>query len=69
MIPTLWDKVKPSILQAMQDVDSEYPPGTNFKPGTEVHDRIVEMVNRCAQIGFDATEGLIAEYDTDKVPV
>jgi len=63
MIPTLWDKVKPSILQAMQDVDSEYPPGTNFKPGTEVHDRIVEMVNRCAQIGYDATEGLIAEYE------
>jgi len=50
-------------LQSIQDVDSQYPPGLDFTPGTELHDTIVQMVNNCAERGKSVTDGNVKQYE------
>ena len=48
---------------ALQDIESAYPDGLNFKPGTELHDKLVRLVNECAERGFAANSTCVTEYE------
>lgn len=62
MIPGLWNGVRDERMRELKDVDTTYPYGMDFKPGGERHDRIVKMVNECAERGMGATDNCIDEY-------
>jgi len=66
-INDLWNKVPGNVWQSLQDIDSKYPNGLNFKPGTELHDKLVIMLRECADRGYAANSNCIPEYvKTDK---
>lgn len=68
MIPSSYTDSRTSrnrkqLLTELKDVKGNYPPGTDFSYGSELHDRILLMVNNCAQAGMSATDSNITEYD------
>lgn len=64
MIKDLWTGVKPEYVQNLQDVDSKYPKGLDFKPGSELHDNIVlNLVNECARRGKEPTDNCVKQYE------
>lgn len=56
--------MKPEYVQQLRDLDSEYPKGLDFKPGSELHDSIVlHLVNECARRGKEPTDNCVPQYE------
>lgn len=65
MIPTdsLWKDMPDEHLRALEDIDSEYPDGLDFTPGSELHDTIVtKLVMECALRGKESNDEPVRQY-------
>lgn len=50
-------------MRSLRDIDSEYPDGLDFKPGSELHDSIVQLVNDYAERGKSVTDANVKQYE------
>lgn len=58
----LWKNVPSDVWSSLYDIQSEYPDGLDFRPGRELHDKLVRMLVVCADRGYSVNSPCTDEY-------